>query len=230
MATSYALNLIPTQKDLPNTKELLLEENYRSTQSILAFSLAIIQQDPKRPKKSLFTSRIPNGPKPVLKHFRDTKDESEFIASEIQRLVNDSEGVFGYGDCAILVRENFQSYDLARTLTKKNIPNRILPEESRFDASEAKILLAYLRIARDPAYTPLICYVLQAGPHSLDHAPNDIDTGLFKALFWQSIVKKRPLYHGLTEIHERTEEKGWEEERLCQFVRTIEHLRILMSQ
>ncbi|KAG9121144.1 hypothetical protein FRC07_003023, partial [Ceratobasidium sp. 392] len=223
-------NFKKMKKDLPNTKELLLEENYRSTRSILAFSLAVIQQDSKRPKKSLFTSRTPNGPKPVLKHFGDTKDESEFIASEIQRLVRSSEDVFGYGDCAILLRENFQSYDLARTLTNKNIPNRILPEESRFDVPEAKILLAYLRIARDPTYTPLICYVLEAGPHSLDHAPDDIDTGFLKALFWQSIVKKRPLYHVLTEIHERTEEKGWEEERLYQFVRTIEHLRILMSQ
>jgi DNA helicase-2/ATP-dependent DNA helicase PcrA len=108
--------------DLPDTHTIRLEENYRSTGSILASSLAIIEQgiflnhslcllpsaclaifvDPHRPDKSLFTSRIPNGPKPVLKHFSNTAEESEFMASEIKRILGASGGIFGYGDCAIL--------------------------------------------------------------------------------------------------------------------------------
>ncbi|KAG8772308.1 hypothetical protein FRC12_003133, partial [Ceratobasidium sp. 428] len=76
------MNWKKMQRDLPGTHEILLEENYRSTASILAASHAIIKQDPNRPEKSLYTSHTPRGPKPLLKSFWNTAEESEFIASE----------------------------------------------------------------------------------------------------------------------------------------------------
>ncbi|KAG9121146.1 hypothetical protein FRC07_003025 [Ceratobasidium sp. 392] len=201
------------KEGLPNTQELLLEENYRSTGSIVAFSLAIIRQDPKRPKKLLFTSRTPDGPKPVLKQFQDTRDE------------------FIYGDCAILVRTNNQSRKLARVLTEKDIPNRILPDKSRFDSPEANILLAYLHLARDPAYAPLICYVLKDGPPYLADAPKDIFTEFMKTLLWQSIDKNCLLFDALTETCGHIDgHKSWKEERLRQLVLVVNQLQILMDE
>ncbi|KAF8602139.1 P-loop containing nucleoside triphosphate hydrolase protein [Ceratobasidium sp. AG-I] len=160
-------NFDQMRKELPDTHIINLEENYRSTASILAVALAIISQDSNRPPKSLFTSRSPAGPKPMLKQFVDTAEEGEFIAKEIQRIVRSSNGVLGYGQCAILLRDNYLSKELREALKEAQVPFRILPELSRYDRSEIKTLLAYIRLGLNSAYTPLLVRILE-GPHKLE--------------------------------------------------------------
>lgn len=211
------------EKDLPNTRVLYLEENYRSTASILATSLAIISQDPTRPNKSLFTSRGPAGPKPVLKKFSDSTAESIFIAGEIQRIVDSSNGVLGYGQCAILVRDNYVSDELIEALKAGSIPYRILPDLSRFERPEIKTLLAYIRLGLNSANTPLLVRVLE-GPHKIDK--EDI-----AKLVERSIKGKIPMFDLLEGICTKsTTDLNRIKTQLEQCVGLIKHMKILLDQ
>lgn len=103
--------------DFPNTTQIFLEENYRSTASILNASLAIVSQgmsrfpgplriadvfqDSKRINKSLYTSH-PEGIAPILYQTDSENDESKFIAIEIKRLAANMGGTFSWGDFSIL--------------------------------------------------------------------------------------------------------------------------------
>lgn len=102
--------------DYPKTEQIFLEENYRSTGSILNASLAIVAQgvyqlrfmriylcstDKTRVQKSLFTSH-PTGSTPVLCALQDEHDEARHIASEIKRVVAYTGSLLNYGDFAIL--------------------------------------------------------------------------------------------------------------------------------
>ncbi|KAG8727187.1 hypothetical protein FRC11_013731 [Ceratobasidium sp. 423] len=144
------------KNDLPQTKEIYLEENYRSTASNIAAAINIISQDEKRPPKTLFTSHTPEGPKPVKKGFPTTNEEDAFISQEINRLLVESDGVIGYGDCAILFRSNYTALEFAQTLLEAKIPYRLFPERSLNDQVEVKNLLAFLRLAIDDAHTPML--------------------------------------------------------------------------
>jgi superfamily I DNA/RNA helicase len=105
--------------DLPNTEQIMLEQNYRSTGSILSVSLAIVSQgrlffvslnvsletffisDKSRIPKTLLESH-PTGPRPVLCSFSSEHEEVTFIAMEIKRVVANMGGVLNWGDFAIL--------------------------------------------------------------------------------------------------------------------------------
>ncbi|KAG8729694.1 hypothetical protein FRC11_008200 [Ceratobasidium sp. 423] len=151
------------KRDLPQTEEIYLEENYRSTASNIAATIDIISQDEKRPPKTLFTSHTPEGPKPVKKGFPTTDEEDAFVSQEINRLLVESDGVIGYGHCAILFRSNYTASAFARTLQKAGIPYRLFPELSLNDRVEVKNLLAFLRLAIDDADTPMLIRAM-SGP------------------------------------------------------------------
>ncbi|CAE6512091.1 unnamed protein product [Rhizoctonia solani] len=171
------------KSDLPRTKEVFLEENYRSTASNIAAAINIISQgivllwlyfpdhsflvnmalDKKRPPKTLFTSHTPSGPRSVKKEFALTDEEEDFVPQEINRLLVKSNGVIGYGDCAILFRTNNAASEFARALRKAGVPYRVLPELSLNDRIEVKNLLAFLRLAIDDAHTPMLIQAM-TGP------------------------------------------------------------------
>ncbi|KDN34896.1 hypothetical protein RSAG8_12036, partial [Rhizoctonia solani AG-8 WAC10335] len=151
------------KRDLPQTKEIYLEENYRSTASNIAAAINIISQDKTRPIKTLFTSRTPNGPKPLKKGFPITIEEETFIVKAINHLIVKSDGLINYGDCAILFRGNFSANAYSRRLREAGIPNRQLPEQTLNDRPEVKDLLAFLRLAINDAHTPMLMRAME-GP------------------------------------------------------------------
>ncbi|KAJ7593227.1 P-loop containing nucleoside triphosphate hydrolase protein [Mycena floridula] len=146
-------NLGKMKKDFPATEQILLEQNYRSTASILAASLAIISQDKTRIPKKLHTSH-PAGPTPVLMCLDGEYGEAAFIADEIKRLVAQTGGMLGWGDFVILLRFNALSRAIESALQKEKIPNRILGGHKFFERCEIKDLLAYLQIIDNPQFAP----------------------------------------------------------------------------
>ncbi|EKM83172.1 hypothetical protein AGABI1DRAFT_104902 [Agaricus bisporus var. burnettii JB137-S8] len=146
-------NLTRMQKDYPKTEQIFLEENYRSTGSILNASLAIVAQDKTRVQKSLFTSH-PIGSTPVLRALQDEHDEARYIASEIKRVVAYTGSLLNYRDFAILLRFTALSRTLESALQKVGIPSRVLGGHKFFDRLEVKDLLAYLQLIDNSDYNP----------------------------------------------------------------------------
>ncbi|QRV94824.1 UvrD-like helicase carboxy-terminal domain protein [Ceratobasidium sp. AG-Ba] len=152
-------NLGRMRKDFPDTHCIHLEENYRSTGSIVSTSLAIVSQDKQRPQKSLFTSHA-SGPKPLLREFQNAAEEAGFIAREIRRVVASSGGMVGYGDCAVLLRFSALSRAIEAALQQESVPSRVLGGHKFFERAEVKDVLVYLQLADNPAFTPAFTRVV----------------------------------------------------------------------
>ncbi|KZT73601.1 UvrD/REP type DNA helicase [Daedalea quercina L-15889] len=152
-------NLKKMQRDFPKTQQILLEQNYRSTASILRASMAIVAQDKKRVAKALQATH-PAGPRPVLQLHYNEHQEAAFIAGEIKRLVAATGGMLGWGDFVVLLRFNALSRLIESALQREGIPNRILGGHKFFERLEVKDLLAYLQLIDNPHFVPAFSRVI----------------------------------------------------------------------
>ncbi len=138
-------NMLHFEKDFPGTKVFFLEQNYRSTKTILAAANAIIKKNTVRVDKTLFTENV-DGEKVGIYEAYDQNDEADFVATKIDKLV---EGGVKAGDIAVLYRANFQSRVLEEALIGKNVSYQVLGTKF-YDRKEIKDMLAYIRAARNP--------------------------------------------------------------------------------
>ncbi|KII89988.1 hypothetical protein PLICRDRAFT_53116 [Plicaturopsis crispa FD-325 SS-3] len=159
-------NLAKMRKDFPATVQVLLEQNYRSTASILASSLAIIAQDKNRIPKSLYTSH-PAGPVPMLHCFKTEHVESSWMAVEIKRVIAQMGGVLGYGDFVVLLRFNALSRVIESALQREGIPSRILGGHKFFERMEVKDVLAYLQVVDNPHFIPAFSRAINVPARSI---------------------------------------------------------------
>jgi DNA helicase-2/ATP-dependent DNA helicase PcrA len=135
-------NLLRFEKDFPGAKVVLLEENYRSTQTILTAANQVIQKNTKRHEKNLFTKNN-EGEQISLVTSLSELAEADFIASEAKRLIGDGTRA---SEIAVLYRANFQSRVLEESMLRKNVPYQVLGTRF-FDRKEVKDLMSYLRAA-----------------------------------------------------------------------------------
>lgn len=142
-------NLWRMLRDFPGTDEIALEENYRSSQSILDISLMVIQQDTKRYKKLLRPVHN-KGSRPVLRKLKDSGTEAEWIVSEIRRALSMSGGMMTHNDVAILLRSASLSRHIEHALGRAGIAYRMIGGFKFYERAEVKILLDYLRVAHQP--------------------------------------------------------------------------------
>ncbi len=138
-------NMLHFEKDFPKTQVFFLEQNYRSTKTILAASNEIIKKNTVRVDKTLFTEND-EGEKIGIYESYDENDEGHFIAEKISDLIET--GVEA-GHIAILYRANFQSRVLEEALLQKNVPYQVLGTKF-YDRKEVKDVMAYIRAARNP--------------------------------------------------------------------------------
>ncbi|KAF5382208.1 hypothetical protein D9615_004383 [Tricholomella constricta] len=148
-------NLAKMCKHFRGTQQILLEENYRSTASILRTSLAIVAQDKTRIQKLLHTTH-PTGSTPFLRSFPTEHAEAQFIALEIKRLVAHMGGVLRWKDFAVLLRFNALSRLIESALQKQGIPSEVLGGHKFFERQEIKVLLAYLQLVDNPSFNPAL--------------------------------------------------------------------------
>ncbi|KAI0635844.1 UvrD-helicase-domain-containing protein [Trametes polyzona] len=156
-------NLAKMQRDFTTTQQIYLEQNYRSTGSILALSVAIVSQDKTRIQKTLRTSH-PQGPTAVFRVLPIENVEAAFIAAEIKRLVAYSGGLFDWSDFVILLRYNSHSRGIESALQKEGIPNRVLAGQKFFERMEIKDVLAYLQLVDNPHFAPAFMRVVNVPP------------------------------------------------------------------
>ena len=139
-------NILNFEKDYPNAKSIKLEQNYRSTKTILDAANCVIKNNEKRKEKNLWSTKG-EGDKITYYRAYDEKDESYYTAMEIKKLLDAGKDA---SDIAILYRTNAQSRVIEEELLKQNIPYRIVGGFSFYQRKEIKDLLAYLKLIYNP--------------------------------------------------------------------------------
>lgn len=168
-------NILNFEKDYPEAKIITLEENYRSTQTILDAANAVISKNKLRKPKNLFTRKTEGGNIEFIESL-DEKTEAERVAGEIKNLIS-ADKIKASG-IAVLYRTNFQSRILEEEFLKNEIPYQVIGVKF-YERKEIKDILAYLRFALNPG--DLI---------SLKRIINFPPRGIGKSLFLKHLSKK----------------------------------------
>ncbi|MDO5755884.1 MAG: 3'-5' exonuclease [Tissierellia bacterium] len=139
-------NINDFEKDYKDAKIVLLEQNYRSTESILNAANAVIKNNPNRKDKNLWTANK-GGEKVSYRQFSSDYDEAYGIINEISNLLIHNVDL---NDVAILYRTNAQSRPFEEQMLKEGIPYQVVGGLKFYDRKEVKDVLAYLRVIVNP--------------------------------------------------------------------------------
>ena len=141
-------NIVEFERDYPNATTVLLEQNYRSTQTILNAANAVIARNPNRRPKNLW-SEAGSG-EPVRVYVADNEhDEAAWVAGEIDRLGDDES--ISPSDVAVFYRTNAQSRVFEEIFIRVGLPYRVVGGVRFYERREVRDLLAYLRVIENPA-------------------------------------------------------------------------------
>ena len=132
-------NMLHFEKDYPNAKIVMLEQNYRSTGKIIEAANSIIEKNQYRVPKTLFTKNI-DGEQIIVCEAYDEVSEADFVAKEIDEILRENKPE----DIAILYRANFQSRVLEESLLGKQIPYQVLGVKF-FERKEIKDIISYIK-------------------------------------------------------------------------------------
>lgn len=135
-------NVLQFRHDYPNAQVVLLEQNYRSTQIVLDAARAIIDKNPNRTPKALFTDRGAGKQITVQESYNETF-EANFIVGEIQGLRDHDK--YDWDDFAVMYRTNAQSRAIEEAFIREGIPYRLVGGVGFYKRREVRDLLAYLR-------------------------------------------------------------------------------------
>ncbi|HET7521415.1 MAG TPA: UvrD-helicase domain-containing protein [Candidatus Limnocylindria bacterium] len=159
-------NILDFENDYPDAKVVKLEQNYRSTQTILDAAHAVVSRNEGRKDKKLWTDRG-SGTQITLFDAYNEYEEAEFVARQVERLVggsgrggmsglltrraDDEDGALRYGEIAVCYRINAQSRVLEEAFMRFGIPYQLVGGTRFYERREVKDALAYVRLARNPA-------------------------------------------------------------------------------
>jgi DNA helicase-2/ATP-dependent DNA helicase PcrA len=140
-------NLLRFEQDFPDAQVILLEQNYRSTQHILDVAMAIIDRNPQRVHKQLFTDRGA-GQKIILHEAYDDRQEAIFVVETIAGLVARKQA--SPGEFAVMYRTNAQSRVLEEAFLRAGLPYKLVGAQRFYGRREIKDVIAYLRLTHNP--------------------------------------------------------------------------------
>lgn len=140
-------NILNFERDYPEAHAVMLEQNYRSTQTILKAANEVIANNLVRKEKNLWTE---NGTGDKISYYRaqNEHDESQFVVSKIQAEI--SEHGYYYNDFAVLYRTNAQSRMIEETFMKSTVPYTMVGGHKFYDRKEIRDILAYLTLIVNP--------------------------------------------------------------------------------
>jgi DNA helicase-2/ATP-dependent DNA helicase PcrA len=141
-------NILSFEKDYPDAKVAFLEQNYRSTTTILDVASSIISVNSQRKPKRLWTENEIGVPIAIIETYNEDA-EAQFVISEIERLV--SENLASPGGCAIMYRVNAQSRALEEAFMRYGVPYKLIGGTRFYQRREIKDIIAYLRLIHNPS-------------------------------------------------------------------------------
>ncbi|MFF1625266.1 DNA helicase PcrA [Streptomyces sp. NPDC058272] len=140
-------NILQFEEDYPDATTILLEQNYRSTQTILSAANAVIERNESRRPKNLWTNA--GAGSNITGYVADTEhDEAQFVAEEIDRLTDAGEAKAG--DVAVFYRTNAQSRVFEEVFIRVGLPYKVVGGVRFYERKEVRDVLAYLRVLSNP--------------------------------------------------------------------------------
>ncbi len=140
-------NILQFEEDYPTARTILLEQNYRSTQTILSAANAVIERNENRRPKNLWTDA--GAGSEITGYVADTEhDEAQFVADEIDRLTD--AGDAKAGDVAVFYRTNAQSRVFEEVFIRVGLPYKVVGGVRFYERKEVRDVLAYLRVLANP--------------------------------------------------------------------------------
>jgi DNA helicase-2/ATP-dependent DNA helicase PcrA len=181
-------NVLRFEQDYPDTTKILLEQNYRSTQTILDAANAVITPNTQRTAKKLFTERA-KGASIIVHEAYDENEEGRWVVATIQAL---AEQGIASGECAVMYRINAQSRALEDAFVAEGMPYKLVGATRFYARREIKDLIADLRIIHNPYDTVSLMRVINVPPRRIGgKTQNDLGSWatangltLYEALEW----------------------------------------------
>ena len=160
-------NILEFERDYPDAKVVKLEQNYRSTKTILAVASKLIANNTQRKEKALWTDNPQGEPADVL-FCQDERDEADAVMRRL-RAFNEKQGV-PWSDMAIFYRMNSLSRVMEEALFKNKVPYQIARGVEFYNRKEIKDVLAYLRVVANPADEVSLSRIANVPPRGLGDA------------------------------------------------------------
>lgn len=157
-------NVLRFEQDFPDAQVILLEQNYRSTQAILDVAMAVIDPNPNRTPKKLFTERG-GGLKVVLHETYDDRQEAAFIVDTTASMVGRQQ--IKPGDVAVMYRTNAQSRLLEEAFLHAGLPYKLVGAQRFYGRREVKDAIAYMRLVHNPSDELSLVRVLNVPPRGV---------------------------------------------------------------
>jgi DNA helicase-2/ATP-dependent DNA helicase PcrA len=154
-------NILNFEQDFPDATVVILDQNYRSTQTILDSAHSVIAINKQRKEKNLWTENGAGSPIGVHEAY-DEEDEAAYVAEEIKRLLKAEE--MKHHDIAVMYRTNAMSRPIEEALVRRGIPYRLVGGTRFYERREVKDLLAYLRLLQNPFDSVALMRVINV-PH-----------------------------------------------------------------
>lgn len=162
-------NIMNFPERLPGAKIIKLEENYRSTQSVLNLANAVLGNMASKYSKTLLSANKKPGTKPQLLFFQNCFEEAEFIAEKIKE--SRDEGVF-LNEQAVLFRSSYISIPLQAELSRRNIPFQVFGGLKFYETAHVKDFLAYIKVLVNPkdelSWSRILTHIPGIGPKTSD--------------------------------------------------------------
>ncbi len=187
-------NILNFERDYPRATVIKLEQNYRSTNAILAAAQAVISKNKVRTDKTLWTDRGEGAPVEVHQTY-DEAEEASLVAGRIS--THAAIGARRYSDFAVLYRMNAQSAPLERALRLMRIPYQLVGGVRFYDRKEIKDVIAYLRVIYQPNDRLSFSRIVNVPTRGVGA------TSLEKFLTWQAETGI-DIIEALTSVHEAT--------------------------
>ncbi|MBV8085554.1 MAG: UvrD-helicase domain-containing protein, partial [Chloroflexi bacterium] len=183
-------NILDFEKDYPETKVIKLEQNYRSTQTILDVAHAVISENRERKDKKLWTE-LGQGLPVAVQFMPNDLEEGAFVAREMRRLLARRE-IERLSDCAVLYRANAQSRLVESALRSEGLPYQVIGGPKFYERREIRDLLAYLRLIANPADDASLRRIVNVpgrsiGDTSIDHVQRFANE--HKMPLWRAILE-----------------------------------------
>ena len=164
-------NIEEFERDFPNARTILLEQNYRSTQTILSAANAVIARNPGRRDKRLWSAA--GDGEPIVGYVADSEhDEAAFVASEIDQLVDNGEARFG--DVAVFYRTNNSSRVFEEVFIRLGLPYKVVGGVRFYERREVRDALAYLRVLDNPEDTVSLRRILNTPRRGIGDRAQDV--------------------------------------------------------
>ncbi len=157
-------NILHFERDYPDAKVILLEQNYRSTQTILEAASRVIAPNEQRKEKALWTENDSGELLCIVEAFNE-QEEAQFVVNTIERLV--AEEGYSMGECAVMYRTNAQSRALEEALVRHGFPYKLVGALRFYERKEIKDILAYLRVISNPHDDVSMSRIINVPPRNI---------------------------------------------------------------